>query len=416
MEILFIHQAFPAQFGHLALELKRRYGWTSRFLVEAVSNCPAPSREMLSDLSIRTFSVPGEDRDEAPAPWPRIFGRYLGYCRTVYDVVRASSDLKPDLVIAHGGRGAPTLFLPEALDCPIINYCEYYFAREHSDISYRVDLPLPADVASSFPRCINAPVLTALEAADAGYSATNWQKERFPKRFWPRIEVHFDGIDTAFYRPRPRPEVRKLGERTIPKGTRLVTFVSRGLESVRGFDLFVKVAHRIMRERPDVVFAVAGNAHTYYGWDNLFTGGLSFKDWTLLRYGDDGRFVFLGQILPERLAELLAMSDLHIYLTVPFVLSWSVLNAMSCGCVVLGSDVAPVREVVEPGMTGLAEPLFDEGRLVSAALRVLDDPAEHAPLGEAARRRIEEKYSEDVCIPALRDYFERVASRGRRPR
>ncbi len=110
------------------------------------------------------------------------------------------------------------------------------------------------------------------------------------------------------------------------------------------------------------------------------------------------------------------MSDLHIYLTAPFVLSWSVINAMSCGCVVLGSDVGPVQELMEPGVSGLIEPLFDVDRLTSTALRVLNDPAEYAPLGEAARRRIEEQYSQDVCIPALKQYFERVASAGRLPR
>src|SRR5262249_1540891 len=109
---------------------------------------------------------------------------------------------------------------------------------------------------------------------------------------------------------------------------------------------------------------------------------------------------------------LLAISDLHLYLTVPFVLSWSLINAMSCGCVVLGSDVPPVREVVEPGVNGLIEPLFDVDRLAEAALRVLADPAEYAPLGRAARALIEEKYSLEVCVPKLKDYFERVAARG----
>lgn len=415
MEILFIHQAFPAQFGHLALELSRRHGWKSRFLVEAITNCPAPTREMLEELRVQKYAVPQEQRDHSPAPWPQIFGRYLEYCRTLYNAVKANPDIRPDLVVAHGGRGAPTLFLPEALDCPIINYCEYCFAREHSDISFRIDLPRLTDVAQCFPRAINAPVLTALEAADAGYSATNWQKERFPKRFWPKIEVHFDGIDTQAYHPAPRPKVRKIGDRTIPEGTRLVTFVARGLESVRGFDLFVQVAHRIARERPDTVFAIAGSDQTYYGWDALFTDGKSFKEWALARHGNDPeRFWFLGHILPDQLAELLAMSDLHFYLTVPFVLSWSLINAMSCGCVVLGSDVPPVREVLEPGVSGLVEPFYDVERLARTALQVLDDPAAYAPLGEAARRTVEERYSVEVCLPPLRDYFERVASAGRR--
>jgi glycosyltransferase involved in cell wall biosynthesis len=257
-------------------------------------------------------------------------------------------------------------------------------------------------------------VLVALQNADAGYSATHWQRGTFPERYRDRIEVHFDGIDTDLYRPREdRP--RTLNGRSIPAGTKLVTFVARGLESMRGFDIFLKIAARIARERPDVLFVVAGTEQVYYGWDALHTGGRSFKDWALERTPiDPSRLVFLGHIPPERLAEVLGLSDLHVYLTVPFVLSWSVLNAMSCARVVLGSDVPPVREVIEPGRTGLVEPLFDVDRLTRTALAVLDDPAEYRPLGVAARALMVERYSLDVCLPALKDYFERVAAAGKR--
>jgi glycosyltransferase involved in cell wall biosynthesis len=409
MNILFIHQAFPAQFGRLALELVKRHGWTCTFLIEDLSSCPTPSREMLERLEIHRIALPAEAKDDKPTPWPQIHGKFLGMCRSVYEAARARPQLKPDLVVGHGGRGAPTVFLPELFDCPIINYCEYYFAEAHSDISYRVDLP-PAkdssDVAPFFPRCINAPVLVALANAHGGYSATEWQKRTFPERFWPKIEVHFDGIDTQLYRPRPVP--RTIAGRSIPEGTRVVTFVARGLESVRGFDVFVKVAARVARARPDVLFVVAGSDKVYYGWDSLHTGKATFRDWVLARVPHDpSRFLFLGHIEPDRLADLLCLSDLHLYLTVPFVLSWSLINAMACGCVVLASDVPPVREVIEPGVSGLVEPLFDVDRLTETALRVLDDPAAHRPLGEAARQRVEEKYSLEVCVPRLTDYFER---------
>jgi glycosyltransferase involved in cell wall biosynthesis len=416
MNILFIHQAFPAQFGRLALELVERYGWSCSFLIEALSSCPTPSREMLDKLAIRTLAIPSEEKDHTPTPWPQIHGKFLGLCRAVYDGARAWQGLEPDLVVGHGGRGAPTVFLPELFACPILNYCEYYFGRRRSDISYRVDLPpaQAADVAPFFPRCINAPVLVALTNADGGYSATHWQKQTFPERFWPKIEVHFDGIDTDLYRPR-NDVPRTLGGRSIPQGTRVVTFVARGLESVRGFDLFVKVAARIARERSDVLFVVAGTEQVYYGWDALSTGGASFKDWVLARVEHDpSRFLFLGHIPPEQLALVLSLSDLHIYMTVPFVLSWSVIDAMSCGAVVLASDVPPVRELIEPGVNGLVEPLFDVDRFVDTALEVLDDPAAFAPIGAAARHRIEQHYSLDVCVPALKEYLERKAGGGRR--
>ncbi len=409
MNVLFIHDAFPAQFGRLGQELATRHGWKCQFLVQSLSSCPTPTPEMLKAVELHQMPMTAEHRTGDGIPWPQIYGQYLEQCRSVFDVIRAKPQLRPDLVVAHGGRGAPTLFVRDVLDCPIINYCEYYFANSHRDISYRIDLP-PAEPAPFFPRCINAPTLTTLVDCDAGYSATRWQRSSFPERFHPKIEVHFDGIETDLYRPGPAP--RRIGEKSIPAGSRVVTFVSRGLESIRGFDLFMKVADRIARERADVLFVVVGGEEIHYGWDKLHTGSPSFKQWVLSRGAYDlSRFVFLGRILPEQLADILRISDLHIYLTAPFVLSWSLLNAMASGCVVLGSDVPPVREVLRPGENGLVESLFDLERLTETALEVLDDPARFAPLGRAARRTIEESYSLEVCIPPLKDFFERIGSR-----
>jgi len=412
VRVLFLHDAFPAQFGHVALELSRRYGWECHFVVEAVSNCPAPSPEMLRELDVRSYPLADEYRRRPPTPWPQIYGRFLELSEAAFEAIRRRPELRPDLVVGHGGRGAPTALLRDAVDCPIINYCEYYFAFDHRDISYRIDLP-PAEPAPHFPRCINAPVLVSLVDADSGYSATEWQRDSFPARFRRKIEVHCDGIDARFYRPGPAP--RAVGGRSIAEGTRVVTFVSRGLESIRGFDIFMEVARRIAAERPDVLFVVVGQEETYYGWDRLHTGQPSFKKWVLDRGAHDlSRFVFLGHVDPARLADLLRISDLHLYLTAPFVLSWSLLDAMSTGVVVLASDVGPVREVIEPGVNGLVGPLFDVEALAGSALRVLDDPGAFAPLGRSARETIEARYSVDVAIPALKDYFERVASAGPR--
>jgi glycosyltransferase involved in cell wall biosynthesis len=409
MHVLFLHDAFPAQFGRLGLELTERYGWRCSFLVQSLSSCPTPTPEMLRKLEIHQLPLSAEHKSSEGIPWPQIFGMYLEQCQAVFQDLAARPDLRPDLVVAHGGRGAPTPFIKDVLDCPIINYCEYYFANSHRDISYRIDLP-PAEPAPFFPRCINAPTLLSLVDCDAGYSATRWQKASFPARFQGKIEVHFDGIDTELYRPGPAP--RRIGEVSVPEGTKVVTFVSRGLESIRGFDLFMKVADRISRVRKDVLFVVVGGEEIHYGWDRLHTGMPSFKQWVLSRENYDlSRFLFLGRILPEQLADILRLSNLHIYLSAPFVVSWSLFNAMASGIPVLASDVPPVREVVEPGINGLIEPLFDLDRLTETALKVLSDPASYAPLATAARRTIEEKCSLETCIPPIKDFFERVAKR-----
>jgi glycosyltransferase involved in cell wall biosynthesis len=417
MHVLFIHQAFPAQFGRLALELTRRHGWKCRFLIHNLSSCPLPLPEMLQALELHRIPTGSGWREQKATPWPQSYGRYLELCTAVFEAARALPGPPPDLVVSHEGLG-PALFLPELFACPVVQYCEYYFAPRGRDLTYRIDLP-PSEAAPFYPRCINAATLVSLAACTGGYAPTHWQRRTFPERFQHKIEVHFDGVDTELYRPGrlPRAEAsRLLAGRSLAPGDRLVTFVARGLESMRGFDLFLRVARRIARARPDVLFVVVGQEESFYSWDLLHTGLPSFKQWALGQDDYDlSRFVFLPHLEPERLADLLGLSDLHLYLTVPFVVSWSLLDALACGCVVLASDVEPVREVIEPGRTGLLEPLFDTARLTETALRILDDPAAFRPLGRAGRALLEERYSLDVAVPGLKDYFERMAAGGLTP-
>jgi hypothetical protein len=164
-------------------------------------------------------------------------------CGTVHDVVRSRPELRPDLVVSHCGLG-PSLFLPEVLACPFVHYFEYYLGRPHHDLTYRVDLP-PVAFAPFYPRCINAGTLLGLVDVPRGYTPTHYQRQSFPERFRAHIEVCFDGIDTALYRPRDRQGLAAqlkslLGGRALPAGTRLATFVARGLESMRGFDVFLR--------------------------------------------------------------------------------------------------------------------------------------------------------------------------------
>jgi glycosyltransferase involved in cell wall biosynthesis len=410
LDVLFVHRAFPAQFGRLAEELTRRYGWRCHFLVEHLSHCPPPSPEMLRELDVRAWPRWATRQRDADTPWPQIHAQALECARSVFDAVRARSDLRPDLVVGHGGL-VPTLLLRELLACPLVDYCEYYFAPKGRDLTYRLDLP-PVEPASFFPRCINAATLLNLADCDAAYTPTRWQRQSFPERFHHKIEVLPEGIDTELYRPRSlAPSLAAAG---VPDGAPVVTYVARGLESVRGFDLFVRLADRIAAARPDVHFVVVGGDETHYGWDQLFTGGRPFKDWVFEGYpGDRPRMHFLGMIDPAVLAEVFARSNLHVYLSVPFVASWSLLNAMSAGCVVLAGDTDPVREIVEPGRHGLLAPLFDTDEQARLALDVLARPVEYATLREAARRHVEEWYSVEAAVPRLKGFFERVANRSR---
>lgn len=194
---------------------------------------------------------------------------------------------------------------------------------------------------------------------------------------------------------------------------KIVTYVSRGFESIRGFDIFMKTAKRLAEQRSDVVFVVVGQDRICYGGDQKTIGGESFLRWVLSQDSYDlSRFIFPGLLPPQQLAQLFSISDLHIYLTVPFVLSWSLMNALACGATVLASDTAPVQEMITQGENGLLVDFFDVDAFVDQASRVLDEPREFKRLGQAAQRLIRERYSLDVCDKLhLQLYQDAVKSR-----
>jgi glycosyltransferase involved in cell wall biosynthesis len=211
---------------------------------------------------------------------------------------------------------------------------------------------------------------------------------------------------------------------SIGPETRVVTYVSRGLESIRGFDIFMKVAKRITEVIPDVVFLIAGEERTNYGHELhhlRFPEGTppeqrTFKRWVLSqdKYDPD-KFRFLGNIPPNDLVTLYGLSDLHVYLTTPYVLSWSLMQAMACGCTILGSATAPVQEVIEPGVNGVLADFYDIEALTEQALRVLVDPEPYRHLGAAARKLIQEKYELKHCTNQLVQLFEDAVA-GKVPR
>ena len=249
-------------------------------------------------------------------------------------------------------------------------------------------------------------LLLDLENCRLGYSPTSWQHSRLPVEFRHKVRVIFDGIDTDFWQPQTG-QPRQLGNRAFPEGTRIVTYVARGLESMKGFDIFMKVAKRLCEMRPDVIFLIAGQDRVCYGGDEKHIGGKSFKEWVLRQDQYDlSRFIFLDLVPPAVLRQLFSISDLHIYLTVPFVLSWSVFNALACGATILASNTGPVCEVIKHGENGLLADFFDIDGLAETANRVLDGPQEYKPLGQAGMNLVREKYNMDVCLSQMVQLYE----------
>jgi glycosyltransferase involved in cell wall biosynthesis len=414
MHVLYVHQNFPAQFGHVAKELARRPGWRCTF----VSRTPA------TGLTAGIERIPYEIQGGATRQnhfCSRTFENAVWHCDGVYRAMKARPDVKPDLVVAHSAFGS-SLFLRELYpDVPVVNFFEYFYRPHDSDMDFRRDLPWPIE-DEKFLRslCRNAMILLDLNNCRLGYAPTQFQRGVFPQEYLPKLRVIFDGVDRSVYHGHGealRPPIGSRGTRkvagvSVPDSTRIVTYVSRGFESMRGFDVFMRSAKLIARRFPEVVFFVVGTDKVEYGGDANYTGGKTFKEWVLSREDFDlSKFVFTGRLEPMQLGRLLAASDLHIYLTVPFVLSWSMMDAMSCGAVVLGSATPPVMEMIRDGENGLLADFFDVDGFADKAVAALKDPAGCRTFGRAAERMIEERYSLEAVLPDMLKLYEDATER-----
>jgi glycosyltransferase involved in cell wall biosynthesis len=410
MHVLYVHQNFPAQFGHIARHLVKNMGWRCTF----VSETPAGTVEGIEKIQYKLAGGATKHNHFCS----RTFENTVWHSHAVFEALAARPDVKPDLIVGHSGFGS-TLFLRELYpQTPIINFFEYYY-RSHdadSDMDFRKDLNWPVpEIKFLRSRCRNAMILLDLQNCQIGYTPTEFQKSRFPSEYDAKIRTVFDGVDRGVYHGYEeslRPPVGQRGTRTIagievPADTRVVTYVSRGFESMRGFDIFMQAAKKICERIPNVLILVIGTDRIAYGGDESYTGGKSFKQWVLDReIYDLSRIRFVGRLPMDELGRTLASSDLHIYLTVPFVLSWSMMDAMSCGAVVLGSDTSPVREMIRDGENGLLADFFSPDEFADKACQVLADPDAFRPLGRAAEQMIVERYSLDAVLPQMLQLYE----------
>lgn len=426
MHVLYVHQKFPAQFRHVVRHLART-GRRCTFVSRRLDTVSPEDDPLCVEEGVDCIGYEPAGAARRSAHYcARAFENRIWHCDAVYHALKQRPDIKPDLIVGHSGFGT-TLLLPELYpDVPIINYFEYYFRPRdpNTDWGFRKDLK---ELGWSIPestylrnRARNAMILLDLQGCDAAYAPTLFQKSVFPAEYQSKLQVVFDGVDRSVYhghgerlRPSPATGIRRrllrVRGKTIPAGTRVVTYVSRGFEAIRGFDIFMRAARRIAELYPDVVFVVVGADKVEYGHDHRYLGDghKSLRQWLVEREGFDlSRFIFAGRLSQRTLAQLLAATDLHVYLTVPFILSWSLMDAMSCGAVVLGSATPPVMEMIRDGQNGLLADFFDVEEIAQKAVRVLKDPAGHRPLGRAAEQMVQEMYSVEAVVPQMLRMYE----------
>jgi len=411
MHVLYVHQNFPAQFGHIAKHLVEKLNWRCTFVSET------PSGNVGGIEKVQYKIAGGATKQNHFCS--RTFENTVWHSDGVFNALRRRPDIQPDLIVGHSGFGS-TLFLRELYPTvPIVNFFEYFYHPHDpdSDMDFRHDLNWEVpQIKYLRSRCRNAMILLDLQNCQLGYTPTQFQFSKFPAEYHQKMRVIFDGVDRAIYHgydetlrpPASQRAARRMCGVDVSPTTRVVTYVSRGFESMRGFDIFMRSAKLIARQYPDSKFFIVGTDRIAYGGDETYIAPhKTFKDWVLAQ--DDynlPNFVWVGRLPQEDLGRLLAASDLHIYLTVPFVLSWSMMDALSCGAVVLGSATSPVKEMIRDGENGLLADFFNPEEFAEKAVRVLQDPDEFRPLGRAAEEMIRERYSLEAVEQQMLKLYE----------
>lgn len=392
MRILFLHPNFPAQFRHVAAALAKD-----------------SSNEVFFGTNRREGSLPGVNKVFYQAK-REARPETHHYVRTLENAVlqgqavfRMAEQLKakgfvPDVVYGHSGWG-PTLFIKDIFpQAKLLCYFEWFYHAHGSDADFDPNEPLTVDDEARI-RIKNAPILQDLYSCDRGLSPTYWQRQQFPSEYQSKINVLHDGIDTDFFRPKSGAKLvlpsKKLDLSHVDE---IVTYATRGMEPYRGFPQFMEAVALLQQRRPNCHVVVVGENRVAYG--KKLPDGQTYKDLTLNQFDiDKSRIHFTGWLPYQEYLQVLQASSAHVYLTRPFVLSWSLLESLSTGCLVVASRTAPVMEVIQDGVNGLLADFFSPEEICSRIEEALNHPDKMAPIRAKARETVEKYYNLSVLLP-----------------
>lgn len=404
MRFLFIHQNFPGQFKHVSAALAAR----GHEVVAVGVNKPAEPVPGVRHVLYREQGYPpGPGKHELAGALQELeakVARGEGAARAMVGL--RQSGFVPDVVVAHSGWGEAWFAKDVFPTARLFVYAEYYYGTPGGDSGFDPEFSKPSLEAQQKVRIKNTHLLHALDACDAAITPTRFQKERHPAWAQEKIRVVHEGIDTRRFRPGPGASVSlQAAGLVLRPGDETVTFVVRQLEPYRGYHVFMRALPLLQKLRPNARVVLVGGDGTSYGAKP--PAGRTWKDIFLDEVRDRldmSRIHFVGRVPHAVLTQLMQVSALHVYLTYPFVLSWSLLEAMSIGCLVLGSDTAPVREVIRHGENGLLVDFFDAEALARAAADALARQDELRPLRAAARDTVVSGYDLQAhCLPAMLD-------------
>ena len=401
MRILFIHQNFPGQFKHLAPALAAQ-GHEIVALCINNPSAPTPGVKVVRHHPQFTAPAPGGDADATALQELRNkMERGASVARALQALQRGG--FTPDLIYAHSGWGEAFYVKDVYPAAKLLVYAEYFYQSHGGDSHFDPEFSHPSEGSQRRLHTKNVHLMHALTHADRGLSPTTFQRDRHPAPLRERIEVIHDGIDTQRFAPSAQAYIslRNAGVRLTAQDE-VITFAVRELEPYRGYHIFMRALPEILARRPQAhVIIVGGNGASYGAaapagttWRQIFHDEVAARL-------DHRRVHFVGKLPHATLTQLMQVSTVHTYLTYPFVLSWSLMEAMSVGCLIVASDTAPVREQIRHGENGLLVDFFNPQALADTVVQAIERRAELQPLRDAARAHVAARHDlASICLPA----------------
>lgn len=392
MRILFVHHYFPGQFQRIAQHYVSEGHDVVAFhrgLQDGRATRPVPG--------VRAI-VYGEEA-VSDRPEDHVLHDVDQFVREAASVGFRAVELKdegwlPDLVYDHSGWGTGAFLHDVFPDAKHIRYCEWFFNNTAESGEFLTgERPFEARFMNSL---LNLPTMMDLTRADLMIAPTEWQRRQFPDAIRRQIRIAPDGVDTDLFRPDRDARFTTPEGKSFVAGDRVVTYVARGADPFRGFQPFIEALGIAQAEDPDLHALILGDRKVYYG------AGVGredhFNDVMRRAAIDPRRTHFTGVVAYEQYRQALQVSAAHIYLTVPFVLSWSAIEALATGCAFIGSDTAPVREFVEHGREGLLVGFDDPRAIATAISHMVAAGPEIDAMRKAARRRVLRNWSAGSAI------------------
>jgi len=397
MNILFLHRNFPAQFKFIATEFAKN---PNNNVVFVTNNDKTPVPKTIKKY---TYKLKREI--------PKNCHRYLRFYEesVIHGQAAAETVLrlkqqgfKPDIIYGHAW--GPTLFMKEIFpDIPLICYFEWYYNPVGTDVDFDGHILIEDEKAKLKSK--NAYLLLDLVSCDAGICPTQWQKSQFPKEFQHKIKLLHDGVDTNLCKPDDETEFI-IKDKVFTKNDEVITYATRGMEEYRGFPQFMKAVEKLQKSRQNLQVIIAGEDRVCYG---KRLNKDTFKQKMLRELDLDlDRIHFVGNLPYLEYIKLLQISSAHIYLTYPFVLSWSLLESMAIGCNIIASDTEPVKEVITDNFNGLLVEFFNVEELAEKISYVLENKEALEHLRENARKIVLDKYDVKKLLPKHIEFISSV--------